>query len=108
MAEPSLELLKKLLAEKSAKPPIDAGGGGGDDPPMEGRVTRLEVEFEHVRRDLDQISAKLDKLDQKLGYLPTKGNLWTMIGTVGGVSLAIIGICVAVLTYLAPLFPKAG
>lgn len=97
------------------RPKLDQGGGGGDDPPMESRVTRLEVEFEHVRRDLDQMNGKLDKLGEQLGALagstgelPTRTDLWIMIGTVGGISLAVISIFVAVLTYLAPMVGKAA
>ncbi|MCM0021195.1 MAG: hypothetical protein NBV67_14465 [Tagaea sp.] len=107
MANVELDLLRKKLAELEARRVVDAGGGGGDDPPMESRVTRLEVEFEHVRRDLDQMNGKLDKLGERLSVLPTKGDLWIMIGTVGGISLAIISIFVAVLTYLAPMLGKA-
>jgi len=115
MANAELDFLRRRIADLEALQPVDAGGGGGDDPPMDGRVTRLEVEFEHVRRDLDQMNGKLDGLGARIetlvgntGKLPTKGDLWIMIGTVGGISLAVIGIFVAVLTYLAPMVGKAG
>lgn len=70
---------------------------------MENRLTRLEVEFEHVRKDLNEIKGDLK---QALGVLPTlatKTNLinYTLVSM--AIALAVIGIFVGVLTYLAPL-----
>ena len=71
---------------------------------MESRVTRLEVEFQHVRRDLDQINAKMDKMDSRLNELPTKRDLTTnlqwIIATTFGVCFAVVAIFVGVLAYL--------
>lgn len=75
---------------------------------MEGRVTRLEVEFEHVRRDLDEIKADqkgmrtdLTEIRIALAKLPTTDKLWVMVGTMSGVALAFVAIVVAIVTIFA-------
>lgn len=107
MAEPSnIRDFKAAYSNKgrAADPPLDGGGGGPHDPPMESPVTRLEVEFQHVRRDLDQINAKMDKMDSRLNELPTKRDLTTnlqwIIATTFGVCFAVVSIFVGVLAYL--------
>jgi hypothetical protein len=91
-------------AGNAPPPPLDGGGGGPHDPGMESRVTRLEVEYQHVRRDLDQINAKMDKMDARLNELPTKRDLTTnlqwIIATTFGVCFAVVSIFVGVLAYL--------
>ena len=78
-------------------------GGDGGAISVDERVMRLEVEFEHVRKDLDEIKSDQKAILGRLGELPTRGNLWTMVGTVGAIALATIGIFVGVLTYLQSL-----
>lgn len=89
---------------EAADPPLDGGGGGPHDPPMESRVTRLEVEFQHARRDLDDIKVTLKHIDARLNELPTKRDLTTnlqwIIATTFGVCFAVVSIFVGVLAYL--------
>lgn len=94
---------------------LEGRGGpphGGD---MNERLTRLETEFEHVRKDLDEIKADQKETNQtlrevkdSLGALPTKSDLsnwklqWVAIGitaiilvvslTFGGLSLLLSAI----------------
>lgn len=71
---------------------------------MESRVTRLEVEFQHARRDLDDIKVTLKHIDARLNELPTKRDLTTnlqwIIATTFGVCFAVVSIFVGVLAYL--------
>lgn len=69
---------------------------------MESRVTRLEVEFEHIRRDLDDIKSDQKTVIDKLGKLPTTSGLWTMVASVVGISFAVVGIVFAAATYFKP------
>lgn len=89
---------------KAADPPLDGGGGGPHDPPMESRVTRLEVEFQHARRNLDDIKVTLKHIDSRLYELPTKRDLTTnlqwIVTTTFGVCFAVVAIFVGVLAYL--------
>lgn len=101
------ELLKGIEKEEAKvrkPPPLDGGGGGPHDPPMESRVTRLEVEFQHARRDLDDIKVTLKHIDARLNELPTKRDLTTnlqwIIATTFGVCFAVVAIFVGVLAYL--------
>ena len=71
---------------------------GGDEPPyppdMEARVTRLEVEFEHVRKDLDEIKADQKATLAIVGKLATRQDLdnwklqWLAVG-LGAVVLIV-------------------
>lgn len=70
------------------------------DPGMEQRVTRLEVEFEHVRRDLDQINGKLDRVADRLNELPSKADLRTNLQWIIGTSVGVVALFVTVLAYL--------
>ncbi len=83
--------------------------------PVDGRVHRLETEFEYVRRDLDEIKAdqkeilrELRRHDEKFGdmdrrfgemdgrftalegKMPTIGQFWGMIGTVAVIALTVV------------------
>lgn len=77
----------------------DGGGvGGGQD--MNARVTRLEVEFEHVRKDLDEIRSDLKDIKGGLAGLATKANITQNNMIVAALAVAVVGVFVAVLTYL--------
>jgi hypothetical protein len=98
-----LEFRKKLESELSASEGLgnlDGGGGGPHDPGMESRVTRLETEFKYVRRDLDEIKDTLKHMDSRLQELPTKRDLQTNLQWIVGLSIAVVGLFVAVLAYL--------
>lgn len=71
---------------------------------MDERVTRLEVEFQYVRRDLDDVKGALGTILAKLSSMPTKDDLarlsqdlwqwrvqWTAI-SVAAVALIVGGI----------------
>ncbi|WP_299437592.1 hypothetical protein [uncultured Rhodospira sp.] len=73
---------------------------------MENRITRLEVEQEHVRRDLDEIKGLLKDIGLRLARMPTVGAMWGMVATVIGVALSMIGITVAVIAYLSTVLAK--
>jgi hypothetical protein len=68
---------------------------------MEARLTRLEVEFEHVRKDLDGIKSDTQFIKDRLGTQPTGNGLWGMGATVIGVALAMVGAVIGVIA----LFP---
>lgn len=72
---------------------------------MESRVTRLEVEFEHVRKDLDEIKTNLKDISLRLARMPTIGGMWGMVATVIGVALSMISMTVAVIVYLPTVMP---
>lgn len=103
-------LRRKITESRPPAPsanPVDGDGGGPHDPGMETRVTRLEVEFQHVRQDLDEIKAdlnglgqRLDRMDTRLGELPSKRDLNTNLQWIVGVSVGVVALFVAVLTYL--------
>ena len=98
-------LLPRWATDQTSRgKPLETAGGGGDSAGMDGRVTKLETHMEYVRKDLDAISGKLDKLVDQVGSLPTKADLntwrwqWLATGltivalTVGGITggLALI------------------
>ncbi len=79
---------------------------------MEGRVTRLEVEFEHVRRDLDEIKVDQKTLLQRiadirigLAQLPTSARLFGYTATVGALAVAVVAVFIGVLAYTGTI-PK--
>lgn len=89
--------------------------GGPIDPPrepphdggMETRLTKLETEFVHVRKDLDDIRADLrdnrtfqNEMRITLARLPSKGELFGYTATVAAIAFAIVALFVAVLAYL--------
>jgi putative salt-induced outer membrane protein YdiY len=76
------------------------GGGGGGNQDMNSRVTRLEVEFEHVRKDLDEIRSDLKDIKGGLAGLATKRDITQNNLIIAGLALAVVGVFVAVLTYL--------
>lgn len=88
--------MRQMMAQQGSE------GGGGDESTSE-RLTRLETHFGYIRRDLDTIKSDQKAILERLAPLPTKGNLWIMVSTVGGIALALIGIFVAILTYLQSL-----
>lgn len=78
------------------------------------RLLRLEVAFEGVRRDLDEIKADqratrtlldevravLTRLEVALAARPTTAQFWTMIAIVAAIALAVIGLIVGSLQVL--------
>lgn len=108
-----IDFKEKFRSDRDFKKggPLDGGGGGPHDPGMENRVTRLEAQFEHVVRDLDEIKAdvkglasRFDKLAENMATLPTRRDLTTnlqwIIATTFGVCFAVVSIFVGVLAYL--------
>lgn len=68
---------------------------------MDARVTRLEVEFEHVRRDLDEIKADLKTVvatlgstNERMGQLPTKRDLTNNTFAGLGIGLALMALII--------------
>ena len=78
MVEPNLGLLQKEVIQlrELLDMPLAHGGGGNHTGGMEQRVTRLEVEFEHVRKDLNEIKSDLKSVLGHVTELPTKADLW--------------------------------
>jgi hypothetical protein len=60
------QLIQKFADEQAVNAtrdmPVDTGGGGGDHGDMEGRVTRLEIQFEAVRDNLKEIKSAIGGL----------------------------------------------
>ena len=61
---------------------------------MDARVTKLETHMEYVRKDLDAISGKLDKLVENTSQLPTKRDLTTNTFAAIGIGFAVMAIVV--------------
>ncbi|HEV7367808.1 hypothetical protein [Arenibaculum sp.] len=74
--------------------PIDVGGSGPHDPGMETRVARLEVEFERVRKDLDEIKTDLRTLVLNTTALPTKRDLTNNTFAGLGIGLALMALII--------------
>ena len=70
---------------------IDNALGRSQHAPMESRMTRLEVEFEHVRRDLDEIRTDLKALP---GLIDARYRslLWTLVPVIVATGLAMAGL----------------
>lgn len=68
--------------------------GDGHGPSMNDRVTRLETQFEYVRRDLDDIKADLKTAVASLSVLPTKQDLMNNLLVATGIGLAVLAIVV--------------
>lgn len=96
-AQKRMENLEKApLYDNSLK----NGGGGGNTVDMHERVTRLEATIEFVRKDLEEIKSANKEILRSLPTLASKGTVWTALGTGGGIAVAILGIFIAILTYL--------
>ncbi|MBI5163057.1 MAG: hypothetical protein HY985_04055 [Magnetospirillum sp.] len=70
-------------------------------------MTKLETEFVHVRKDLDDIRSEqkdirniLGEMRITLARLPSKGELFGYTATVAAIAFAIVALFVAVLAYL--------
>ena len=72
-----------------------SNGSGG----TENRITRLEVEFEYVRKDLGEIKSDIEDIGKKLASVPTSNKLFGYTATVAALAVAIIG----VLSYVGKL-----
>jgi hypothetical protein len=78
------------------------------------RVTRLEVEFEYVRRDLDEIKTDMKDLlkvqgeiRQEMGEIrgelakrPTTAQFWGLIASVAVIALSVVILIVGGMSYL--------
>jgi hypothetical protein len=71
------------------------------------RVTRLEVEFEHVRRDLDEIKTDMKDLLKVQGEIrselvkrPTTAQFWGLIASVAVIALSVVILIVGGMSYL--------
>ena len=89
---------------------LAARGGNGGNGHMEARMTRLEVEFEYVRKDLDEIKAdnktilsELGNMRAELANLPTRSQLHWSFATMAIIAFTIVALFVGVLTYLQRL-----
>lgn len=86
---------------ENVAPVMQRSAGGGGYGGMEGeRITRLEVEFSHVRKDLDGIQSDLKSVLTHLTELPTKTELRGNLQWIVGVSAAVLALFVGVLAYL--------
>ncbi len=96
MREAWAAMQEKAKTAKPSEPelPLFGGGGGGTSDPMETRVTRLEVQMEHVDRTLASIDSKLDKANDRLMLLPTKTEVssWKLQWT--ALALAVVAIVI--------------
>ena len=70
---------------------------------MENRITRLEVEFEHVRKDLDEIKSDTKDILVKVASVPTSDKLFGYTATVAALAVAVIGVFIGVLAYVGKL-----
>lgn len=91
---------RDALIEEVTERVIATSGGGGHIGGMEARVTRLEAEFEHVRKDLDEIKVDLKGVAARLNELPTKQDINSNLQWIVGASVAVVALFVAVLAYL--------
>ncbi|HKR87700.1 MAG TPA: hypothetical protein VJS38_05950 [Phenylobacterium sp.] len=88
------DLQRQLDEVRQSKAPLETGSGGGDSMGMDARVTKLETHMEYVRKDLDAISGKLDKLVENTSQLPTKRDLTTNTFAAIGIGFAVMAIVV--------------
>lgn len=100
---PLTDFLKKKIAEIEAGDQavtasmanLAKGGPPPYDPNMEARVSVLENEVKHIRKDLDEIRSALGQIASKLSELPTKRDLsswtWQFVAVGAGVIAIVIG-----------------
>jgi hypothetical protein len=92
----TLEFLRRQLAEAQASP-LKSGGGGGTFDDMESRVKRLEEDSKEMRSDLKTIVRELAEMKGILSGLPKTWQVFQINLGVMTVSIAIVGITMAVL-----------
>lgn len=76
---------------------LKGGDGGGTSGIMDGRVSRLEAHMEHVREDMREIKQSLSAISgklERLGEMPTKGDLssWKLQWT--ALAFAVVAIVI--------------
>lgn len=80
--------------------------GGGTLPPMDGRVSALEIHMEYVQRDLKSIADKLDTVISQTSDLPTKRDLstfrWQWVATAAAAIAIIVGSIIGGLSWIKP------
>lgn len=97
MLEPVTEEYIRKRREREildAAPELKSGGGGGTLPPMEGRISKLEVQVEYLDRTLSSIDGKLDKVNERLMQMPTKSDLWQWKWQWSALALAVVAIVI--------------
>ncbi len=74
---------------------------------METEVALLKQRADQTDQRLDRIEGKLDRLTDavsgisvQLGGLATKGTVWAALGTGAAIAFTVVGVFIAVLTYL--------
>jgi hypothetical protein len=94
---------------------LSAGDGDGGNDGMDRRVTRLEVQQEFVTKELSSIGAKIDGLatvvgsiNQQVARLPSYWGLWSALGVIFAIMLAVLAIIIAVFQYKAELVAVAA
>ncbi len=108
---------RNLVPKKRVADQIGTTGSGGpDDPDME-RLARLENEFEHISKDIDEVKAdqksiigQLNTISNSLAVIsadlrtkPSAAQFWVMIFSVAVIALAVIAAIVGGMGYLAGL-----
>ena len=80
-----------------------AGGSGPSDPTVEGRLARLEVAVDEIRKELQAIRLDIARVDGKLSNLPTTFQLVFMqAGFILAAFAAAFGLSLALLKLTAP------
>jgi hypothetical protein len=109
MSDPGRAYEKPYVIKSSFGDRMPIGDGGGGDG-MDRRVTRLELQQEMIGKELASISAKIDGLassgaaiNVQLARMPTYGGLWSALGIVAGLVLAVLAIVIAVFQYKSDL-----
>lgn len=94
---PLLNEIERRLEGVAHHLPLNLDGGGGTYDGMDGRVSRLEANMEHIQEDMREVKADLKTAIGYLSVLPTKRDLdswrWQWLATgVGIVALTVGGI----------------
>lgn len=110
------ESIESMVAPSSMLPHIEV---------MESRVASLEAHMQHVQSDLTELKVGQKELagavsdlrvqmandradmfkafadqSEKISKVATKGTVWTALATGGGIAVAVLGVFIAILTYL--------
>ncbi len=102
MAEPDRSLLaqfESMTAARRAQVGVESGGRGPYDPGMEARIVALEGDVKEIKGDVKRLAIDMAEIKGRLSQMPTTVQLVTLVFSIFGAAIALLGGVFAVLRF---------